>query len=208
MTAQIVWRACARYRGQRIWESRSYQTIIGSCAGRGAGVSDSSAMMQMCRAIDAAYALDEVKIIRDQAAMLEAAARVANNVEAETRAYEIRTRASRKAGSLSKKIEKAPAKGNQYTGKVVTPHSADIPTKARVLEKAGISSQQASEWERLSDVPDGDFETALATKSVRDLIDKPTPVEGDALFALRMIGRLLVESAAGDADDFFLSGRS
>jgi hypothetical protein len=40
----------------------------------------------MCRAIDAAYAVDEVKAIHDQAAMLQAAARVAHNVEAETRA--------------------------------------------------------------------------------------------------------------------------
>jgi uncharacterized protein len=51
-------------------------------------------------------------------------------------------RAARKAGALSKKIEKAPVKGNQYTGKVVTPHSAETPTKARVLENAGISTQQ------------------------------------------------------------------
>jgi hypothetical protein len=46
----------------------------------------------MCRAIDAAYAVDEVKAIHDHTAMLQAAARVAHNVEAETRAYEIRMR--------------------------------------------------------------------------------------------------------------------
>src|SRR6202011_5144811 len=56
----------------------------------------------MCRAIDAAYAVDEVKAIHDQAAMLQAAARVAHNVEAETRARQIRERAARKAGALSK----------------------------------------------------------------------------------------------------------
>lgn len=38
----------------------------------------------MCRAIDAAYLVDEVKAIHDQAAMLQAAARVAHNVDAET----------------------------------------------------------------------------------------------------------------------------
>jgi hypothetical protein len=41
-----------------------------------------------------------------------------------------------------------------------------------VLEKAGISTQQASDWERLSEVPEDQFEAALAQKSVRDLIDK------------------------------------
>lgn len=133
----------------------------------------------MCRAIDAAYAVDEVKAIHDQAQMLQAAARVANNVEAETRAYEIRMRAARKAGELSKKIERASSnRGNQY--KEANPRGAEQ-AKGDVLEKAGISTQQASEWERLSDIPEDKFEAALATKSVRDLIDKPIPVSDDAL---------------------------
>jgi hypothetical protein len=102
----------------------------------------------MCRAIDAAYEVDEVKAIHDQAAMLQAAARVAHNVDAETRAYEIRMRAARKAGELSKKIEKASAaRGNQY--KEANPHNAEQ-AKGKVLEKAGISTQQASDWESVS----------------------------------------------------------
>lgn len=134
----------------------------------------------MCRAIDAAYAVDEVKAIHDKAAMLQAAARVAGNHDAEMRAYEIRMRAARKAGALSKKIEKAKAGsgGNQY--KEPNPRNAEQ-AKGDVLSAAGISTQQASEWERLSEVPRDDFEAALSTKSVRDLIDKPTPVSDDAL---------------------------
>jgi hypothetical protein len=129
----------------------------------------------MCRAIDAAYAVAEVKAIHDQAQMLQAAARVAKNVEAETRAYEIRMRAARKAGALSKKIEKAKTGPNNFPG-----HSG----KTRTLVDAGISTQQASEWERLSDVPQDEFETAPAEKSVRELIDKPTPVSDDALMLI------------------------
>ena len=110
--------------------------------------------------------------------MLQAAARVAHNVEAETRAYEIRMRAARKAGELSKKIEKA--HGNQY-GK------SDSRTKRDVLAEAGIPKQRAADWERLSDVPQDEFEAALATRSVRDLIDKPTPVDGDALLLYGMM---------------------
>ena len=79
-------------------------------------------------------------------------------------------RAARKAGALSKKIEKASA--NQYA-------SADKPLKQNVLKDAGISHQQASDWERLSEVPEDEFEAALPSMSVRSLIDKPTPVDAD-----------------------------
>jgi hypothetical protein len=54
-------------------------------------------------------------------------------------------------------------------------------TKSHVLREAGISREEASRWERLSEVPEDQFEGALATKSVRDLIDKPSPVSDDAL---------------------------
>jgi hypothetical protein len=39
-------------------------------------------------------------------------------------------------------------------------------SKAKVLEKAGISTQQASEWERPGDVPDDKFEGAAAIRSL------------------------------------------
>jgi hypothetical protein len=52
----------------------------------------------MCRAIDAAYEVDEAKAIRDQAIALEVYARQASNTEAERKASKIRLRAERKAG--------------------------------------------------------------------------------------------------------------
>jgi hypothetical protein len=114
---------------------------------------------------------------------LQAAARVARNVEAETRAYEIRMRAARKAGALSKKIEKAQGQRND----LVAPGHEVKPSKTQALNGAGITKEQASDWERLSEVPDEQFEAALATKSVRDLIDKPSPVDGDALLLYGMM---------------------
>jgi hypothetical protein len=86
----------------------------------------------------------------------------------------IRMRAARKAGELSKKIEKA--QGNRYSR---TPDNTEL--KTVTLERAGISTQQASEWERLASVPREEFEEALTTRSMRELIRKPTPVSDDAL---------------------------
>jgi hypothetical protein len=62
----------------------------------------------MCRAIEAAYKVDEVKDIRDQAIALEVYARQAQHVEAERKACEIRLRAERMAGALSAKLERSP----------------------------------------------------------------------------------------------------
>lgn len=137
----------------------------------------------MCRAIDAAYEVDEVKAIHDHAAMLQAAARVAKNHDAEMRAYEIRMRAARKTGELSKKIEKAQG---VRTDRETSPHNREK-LKSKVLSDAGISTQQASDWERLAAVPQDQFEAAISSKSVRDLIDKPSPVAGDALLLYGMM---------------------
>jgi hypothetical protein len=60
------------------------------------------------------------------------------------RCYQIRMRAQRKVGELTKQIEKAT--GNQYA-------SPRGPEKQKALAAAGVSTQQASEWERLSEVP-------------------------------------------------------
>lgn len=110
----------------------------------------------MCRAIDAAHAVDEVKDIRDKAIALETYARLAKNFEAELRACEIRLRAERKAGQLLKQMEKAKgAPGNQYTG--------PLPPRegSKTLEDMGISYGQSSRWQKLADVPEDQFEAAL-----------------------------------------------
>ena len=130
----------------------------------------------MCRAIDAAYAVDEVKAIHDRAVALERYQQLAKNVEAEDRCYQIRWRAANKAGELLKAMEKA--KGNQYKNA-----RSPEPTEHKTLSELGISKQQSSDWQKLAAVPKDEFEAALATKSVRDLIDKPAPVSDLYLLA-------------------------
>jgi hypothetical protein len=111
----------------------------------------------MCRAIDAAYEVDEAKDIRDQAIALEVYARQAHNTEAERRACEIRLRAERKAGAISSKLEKAQG---QRTDKLQgMPHRS---SKTSQLRDAGVSPDQAKQWEKLAAVPQEEFDAALA----------------------------------------------
>lgn len=79
----------------------------------------------MCRAIDAAYEVDEVKDIRDKALALEAYAQQAKNTEAERRACEIRLRAERKAGQLLQ--TRAEISGRTRNGQFAPASSGTIP---------------------------------------------------------------------------------
>jgi hypothetical protein len=130
----------------------------------------------MCRAIDAAYKVDEVKTIRDQAVALEHYARQAKNTEAERRACEIRLRAERKAGQLLTKTVKVgkPAKD----------------TPGGYLAKNGISLNQSQRWQKLGAVPQKLFDAAVtsAEKPTTNGIlrattePKSNPVSDDALW--------------------------
>lgn len=112
----------------------------------------------MCRAIDQAFEVDEVKDIRDKAMALEAYSRQARNTENERRACEIRLRAERKAGELLSKTEKAKA------GRPPENRSHDDTNYrgAPTLEALGISKTQSSKWQQLAAVPQEQFEAALA----------------------------------------------
>lgn len=148
----------------------------------------------MCHAIDAAYEFDEVKVIRDQAAMLEAAAKVAGNTQAEDRCYEIRRRAERKAAMLDaarEKVQGARGTGsNQY--KQV---GSDARTPAQTLKELGVDKQRMSEWRRLAEVPKAQFDAAFAKggrPSISEIIGKKKPARSaEASAALWIWGRVL-----------------
>lgn len=117
----------------------------------------------MCRAIDAAFEIDEVKEYRDQALAFEVYSRQAKNSEAERRACEIRLRAERKAGELLRKQEKAKgAAGNPRGRGAPIVRSDDPTTHLPTLCDLGVSKQQSSDWQRLAEVPQEQFDTALA----------------------------------------------
>lgn len=114
----------------------------------------------MCRAIDAAYEVDEVKDIRDRALAFETYARQAKNIEAERRACKIRLRAEKKAGALDKLRKKL--KGRPQKGSAEEPFSQP-PT----LRDLGVSKRQVHDWRKLDDVPQDQFEAALADPDVK-----------------------------------------
>jgi len=142
----------------------------------------------MCRAIDAAYQVDEVKDIRDKAIAFEVYARQSKNIEAERRACEIRLRAERKAGELDKQREKARASGsNQHQERF---HGGTSPP---TLAELGISKRQIHDWRKLDDVPEDAFEAALTDPDkkpttagiIRDAIPpspEQVPVSNEALW--------------------------
>jgi hypothetical protein len=122
----------------------------------------------MCRAIDAAYEVDEVKQIRAEAVALEAYAKQAKNTEAERRACEIRLRAERKAGQLLKQAEKAKAAPGPGRGKKGPASRVGAFRTAPTLKQLGISEKQSSNWQKLGAVPQAEFDAAV------DAAEKPT----------------------------------
>ena len=141
----------------------------------------------MCRAIDAAHKVDEVKDIRDKAVALEHYARQAQNTEAERRACEIRLRAERKAGQLLTKTVK---KGGDKKSK-----SADATS---ILEPLGISRDQSSQWQKLGALSQHEFDIAIGesvkpptTKGILRATGPEKPRRTVSSDALWLWGRLL-----------------
>ena len=142
----------------------------------------------MCSAIAAAYDVDEVKDIRDKALALERYMAQAKNTEAERQACEIRLRAERRVGQLLRQMEKA--KGGRP---VKTPDTVEA-VSDRTLSDLGVSYKQSATWQKLADMPDDDFETALTgpeKPTTHGIIESVRPKPQMDERALWLWGRLL-----------------
>lgn len=136
----------------------------------------------MCRAIAAAYEVDEVKTLMDQARAIEIYAQQSQNLEAERQACEIRLRATRRLGALLE--ARAKAKG----GRPSETHRAD--RQVLPLAELGITRDLSSKAPRLAEVPEADFEQAVtgpARPSISGIIaaavpPKVNPVDDRALW--------------------------
>ena len=117
----------------------------------------------MCRAIAAAYEVDEVKELRDKAMALEHYSRQARNTEAERQACEIRLRAERRAGELLAQAERVQGQSSDlHCPACDTSAQAEPKSFSRQIADKGISRIQAQRWQQLAVVPEAEFEAALA----------------------------------------------
>jgi hypothetical protein len=107
-----------------------------------------------CKALAAAHRLDEVKDIKDKAEALRQYGIQANNGKMVAMAREIKMRATRRIGELSKALDKGKAGRPKNRGKN-TPQL----TKKKQLENAGISKRDAARAEKLADEPKAEFES-------------------------------------------------
>jgi hypothetical protein len=106
--------------------------------------------------------------------MLQAAARVAKNTDAEMRAYEIRMRAARKANQIYDAGDKADGGDAQRTRFGMATESP------RTLHQLGIAKQQMCEWRKLNTLSDEQFEEGPPNRTLPEMTDKPSSVDGDA----------------------------
>ena len=149
-------------------------------------------------AIAECHSVDEIKTIHDQAAALEAAARVAMNTEAERQMIEVRIRAERHGGELMRALQKADkseagAKGASAQGKQAPAAAAGASIYRRTIEKAGIPERTAQRWQELAEVPRERFEAHLQAEdkpSARAIIDSTKAKPQMSEEALWLWGRL------------------
>jgi hypothetical protein len=145
----------------------------------------------MCRAIADCHAVDEALEIKDKARALEIYAMQVKNTDAERKACDVRLRAERRVGELLRELQRATpsdAATVRHHGQDALPTGRNAYTQA--LTEHGISTQSASRYQRLADVPSDEFEAVLAgdakpstTRILAEATTGPAPkLDDDALW--------------------------
>jgi len=111
----------------------------------------------MCSAIAVCSKVDEAKDIRDKARALEAYAKQARNTEAERKAGEIRLRAERRAGELLREMKQNGTRHGRGGNQKSKSGSATLK-----LPDIGISKDQSSQWQKLAEIPEQEFENEIS----------------------------------------------
>lgn len=126
----------------------------------------------MCRAISECERVDEVKDIRDRAEALRAYYRQIKDQTAMRELTNIKLRAERRAGQLLKELARVEPQQRHVPG--ISPREGDKSPYAQALTDNDISTQTASRYQRMADIPEADFEAALSlpeAPSTRELAD-------------------------------------
>ena len=99
--------------------------------------------------------VDEVKDFRDKAVAIQAYAKQANDYDLERDASIARVRAERRCGELL-----------QETVQVGRPDKRSAGTTIKTLAEMGVTKDQSSQWQRLADVPEKEFEEIINDKGM------------------------------------------
>lgn len=108
-------------------------------------------------ALAEAHRVDEVKVIRDKAQAMALYAKQARDAELIQLATEIKVRAERKCGELLAEMEK---RNGGHAMKARSNAATEVP---RTLDQMGITKDQSSRYQRLAEMPEEHFETAIET---------------------------------------------
>lgn len=107
------------------------------------------------RLLAEAVAVDDVKLIRDQAEAMRALAKQRGlGIDAQNHAAEIKIRAERRLGEILAEMPKN--KGVRLGGDTMSP-PGDEPT----LAELDIEKKQSSRWQQMADIPVADFEQSI-----------------------------------------------
>jgi DNA N-6-adenine-methyltransferase (Dam) len=112
-------------------------------------------------ALAEAYAIDEVKSIRDKFVAIQVYAKQAKDTQLLQHATEIRMRAERRAGELLREMEKA--SGADYGGRPKLDGSRALPSNPPpTLTELGVTKTQSSKWQKCAALPADKFEIRVA----------------------------------------------